>query len=357
MKSVLRVLSFGALLAGVQQHGAHAAHLGDDRQHSRPRRRLEPNANIAAIIEDEISKGVKHPRFTLTATADSTASQQSGLRRSLNSETEEELFEVHVVLTDPSVTDATSISINGGESKPANSTTKFLVADHHADVSESSSTFVILAVDEENGSVKGIVQKDDQLVKWVQESGETAVVSDASYDPPQDWTCTVDEVTLDGETSRHLKNREDSHGHDHSHNHGHSSHSHNHFNLGNFAEQLGIEKMNLRSQRRRIYATDDFPSSHSYQVDMYIEVDTAMVNHHDPTDAVYMPNTVNYINALITGKCLIHILWTMPASITSLISYYCTSTSVSKQFRQSICGKWILNVSGILLRHFSLSYT
>ena len=61
---------------------------------------------------------------------------------------------------------------------------KFLVADHHADVSESSSTFAILAVDEENGSVEGMVQKDDQLVKWVQQSGETAVVSNASYDPP-----------------------------------------------------------------------------------------------------------------------------------------------------------------------------
>ena len=308
MKSLIRALAFGAVLAAVQQDGAHAhaTHLGDEHQHSRPRRRLEPNANIAAIIEDEISKGVKHPRFTLTASVESPASQ-NGLRRNLNSETDGELFEVHVVLTDPSVTEATSISINGGESKPANSTTKFLVADHHADVSEeSSSTFVILAVNEENGSVKGIVHKGDQLVMWVQESGETAVVSNASYDPPQDWTCNIDEIALDAETSRRLaknKNREGSH--DHDDDHSHSSHSHNHFNLGNFAQQLGVEKMNLQSQRRRIYATDDWPNEYSYQVDMYIEVDTAMVNYHDPDDAANMPNTVEYINALITGKCLI----------------------------------------------------
>ena len=312
MKSWFGVLAFGAVLAVVQQDGAHAhtTHLGDEHQHSRPRRRLEPNANIAAIIEDEISKGVKHPRFTLTASVESPASQ-NGLRRNLNSETDGELFEVHVVLTDPSVTEATSISINGGESKPANSTTKFLVADHHADVSEeSSSTFVILAVNEENGSVKGIVHKGDQLVMWVQESGETAVVSNASYDPPQDWTCNIDEIALDAETSRRLaknKNREGSHDHDDDHSHSsHSSHSDNHFNLGNFAQQLGVEKMNLQSQRRRIYATDDWPNEYSYQVDMYIEVDTAMVAFHDPGDTTAnMPNTVDYINALITGKCLI----------------------------------------------------
>ena len=309
MKSWFGVLAFGAVLAVVQQDGAHAAHPGDDRQHSRPRRRrLEPNANIAAIIEEEISNGVKHPRFTLTASVKSPASQ-NGLRRNLNSETDGELFEVHVVLTDPSVTEATSISINGGESKPANSTTKFLVADHHADVSEeSSSTFVILAVNEEDGSVKGIVHKGDQLVKWVQESGETAVVSNASYDPPQDWTCNIDEIALDAETSRRLaknKNREGSH--DHDDDHSHSSHSHNHFNLGNFAQQLGVEKMNLQSRRRRIYATDDWPNEYSYQVDMYIEVDTAMVNYHDPNDTSNMPNTVNYINALMTGKYFMYL--------------------------------------------------
>ena len=300
MKSFLRALAFAAVLLWLQD-GARAVRPDDDHPHSssRPRRRLEPNANIAAIIDEEISKGVKHPRFTLTAAIEITS--QKNRLRSLSSGTAE-LFEVHVVLTDPSVTESTSISANGGESHPANSTTKLLVADHHV-ADESSSTFVILAVDEDNGSVKGIIQKDNRLVKWVQEAGETAVVSDASFNPPKDWTCGVDEIILDEDATRHLeKNRQHSREHDHHHS---DSHDHDHFdltNIKNFAELLGIEKMNLQSQQRRVYATDDWPNEYSYQVDMYIEVDTAMVHHHDPNDASNMPNTVAYINALMTGK-------------------------------------------------------
>eukprot|EP00956_Cyclotella_meneghiniana_P024609 scaffold49680_cov63-Cyclotella_meneghiniana.AAC.2 len=301
MKSFLRALAFVALLLGLQD-GARAVRPDDDHPHSRPRRRLEPNANIAAIIDEEISKGVKHPRFTLTAAIEST-SQQNSLR-SLSSGTAE-LFEVHVVLTDPSVSESTSISANGGESHSANITTKLLVADHHHVADESSSTFVILAVDEDNGSVKGIIQKDNRLVKWVQEAGETAVVSDASFNPPKDWTCGVDEIILDEDATRHLeKNRQHSREHDHHHS---DSHDHDHFdltNIKNFAELLGIEKMNLQSQQRRVYATDDWPNEYSYQVDMYIEVDTAMVRHHDPNDASNMPNTVAYINALMTDHVL-----------------------------------------------------
>ena len=36
-------------------------------RHSRPPRRLEPSDNIANVIDEEIAKGITHPRFTLTA--------------------------------------------------------------------------------------------------------------------------------------------------------------------------------------------------------------------------------------------------------------------------------------------------
>jgi hypothetical protein len=276
----------------------------DQRRYSEPRRRLEPTANIAAVINDEISKGVKHPRFTLTAAFDSGATQTGGSTRSFRNSATPQSFEVDVVLTDPSVTDDTSFSVNGGESKSANSTIKFLVADHQ---SPTDTDFVILAVDEESGTVKGIVQKGTQLVKWVQDSGGVAVVSDASFDPPQDWTCDVNVVEqgVDIATRRHLEENQ-KHDHDdshHHHDHHHHGHGHDSFKLGNiadFAAQLGIEKVNLQS-RRRMYATDTFPNAYSYQVDLYIEVDTAMVTTHDPNDAQNMPNTIIYINALITA--------------------------------------------------------
>ena len=306
MRNILRIIVLAFLLEFA--HGAHQAHTepeyipSDPRRYTKPRRRLEPTANVADVINQEISKGVKHPRFTLVGVLDSTV-QQSGLKRSFTRSSDTpESFEVDVVLTDPSVTEATSLSMGGGESKPANSITKFLVADHQA---VDSNDFAILAVDEESGTVKGIVQKGNQLVKWVQYPGGVAFVSDASFDPPQDWTCTVVEEAGNEDTRRHLQENEQGH-HNNSH-HGHK-HDHDHFNLAsieNFAAQLGIEKMNLQS-RRRVYATDTFPNEYSYQVVFFIEVDTDMVAAHDPSDAVNMPNTVDYINALITAISTIY---------------------------------------------------
>jgi hypothetical protein len=36
------------------------------------------------------------------------------------------------------------------------------------------------------------------------------------------------------------------------------------------------------------------------KVDLYIEVDYDLVQNHD-TDTVNMPNTINYVNALVTA--------------------------------------------------------
>lgn len=52
--------------------------------------------------------------------------------------------------------------------------------------------------------------------------------------------------------------------------------------------------------RRKAYATDSFPNAFTYQVDLFIDVDDALVNKHD-TDTVNFPNTIMYVNALITA--------------------------------------------------------
>lgn len=290
------MILFTSLIGMHQTHGMPEA---DQRRYSKPRRRLELTANVADVINEEISRGISHPRFTLTA---AYVAQPSGFMRSFRNSAAPETFELDVVLTDPSVTEATSYSIGGGESKQANSTAKFLVADH---LSVDSTDFAILVVDEEAGTVKGIVQKNNQLVQWVQYPGEVAFVSEASFDPPQDWTCTVVEEQGDEETRRRLQEGGRHHHNEHSHHHKHSHHHFNLANIENFAAQLGLEKVNLQS-RRRTYATDTFPNKYSYQVDLYIEVDTAMVNAHDPTQPTTFPNTILYINALITAISTIY---------------------------------------------------
>eukprot|EP00956_Cyclotella_meneghiniana_P004151 scaffold5102_cov76-Cyclotella_meneghiniana.AAC.5 len=252
MRSLFQRLSLGALfvidLQVVRVCCTDPELIQDKRQHPKPRRRLDPTDNIVEVIDEEISNGVKHPRFTLTAAFEDTT-QQSRLRRfhTRNSATTTEPFTVDVVLTDPSITEATSFSVDGGESKPANSSsTKFLVADHHTD---SSNSFAILVVDVESGSVKGIVQKDQQLVKWVQDPGDVAVVSDASFNPPSDWTCGATGTVV----GRSLEEDHDHSSHDADH---YSHHDFNLANMKNFTAQLGIERMNLQN-RRRVYATDD----------------------------------------------------------------------------------------------------
>jgi hypothetical protein len=74
-----------------------------------------------------------------------------------------------------------------------------------------------------------------------------------------------------------------------------------------------------------LYLTDDFPDKWSYQIDIFMEVDTAFVNFHDPSDSTNMPNTIAYVNALVTASSAVyekeidthceHILCRMPFMI------------------------------------------
>lgn len=254
------------------------------RGHSRPHRRLEPRANIANVIEEEIANGNMHPRFTLTAALEGSASFDTP-----------KTFEVDVVLTDPSVNNATTFSVDGGESNAISSNTKLLIADNH---DGSARNFAILEVNEELGTVKGIVQKDNKLVKWIQDVGGAAVVSETNFDPPKDWTCYVKDRSKHESSKRGLEEFHDDHDHDgHSHDFGD--------NIMDIAKHLGLGTAKTQSHRG-LYATDDFPNQYSYQVDLYVEVDTAMVTNHDPTDSVNMPNTIAYVNALITAVSSIY---------------------------------------------------
>ena len=57
-------------------------------------------------------------------------------------------------------------------------------------------------------------------------------------------------------------------------------------------------------------------------VDLYIEIDGALVDKHD-TDKVNMPNTINYVNALITAASSVYevsCIWTYEHIFESLMN-------------------------------------
>jgi hypothetical protein len=271
------------------------------------RRLLAPNTNIIEALHEQMASGIDHPRFTLTA----DYSGRSGLFGSSNT------FKVDVVLTNPSVSRTTSFSVDGGPSTAVQSTSKFFISDQLANGGTASKHFTILNVDEEKGLVRGLVQKDGKLLKLEQHQGGPTLVTEARpFDPPKDWKCTVQheapeptaKYPMDG---RHLEQH--SH-HDHDHSYDHNDHDDNDsshtLNLSStsdsiFSQVTNIDRDLLKNRRRRVYATDTYPQKWSYQVDLYIEIDEDLVNKHD-TDKVNMPNTINYINALITAASSVY---------------------------------------------------
>jgi hypothetical protein len=233
-----------------------------------PRRRLAPDESIIQVLNDGLNNGVKHPRFTITAI-------EGGDH---NLFTDAEPFQVDVVLTNPSVTNATFYSINGGKNIPVDSSVKLLVAD----ASPGSSSFAILQVNEEAGTVEGFVQDNGRTVKLEQYQGQPATVTDFTFKTPKDWACTAVEHAKDHE-DRYLLHE----------------HNHNHEDLTSVIAGVNFNPSN----HRRVYATDDFPQAYSYQVDLYIEVDTALVEFHDPGNTVNMPNTINYVVSIQFVSC------------------------------------------------------
>jgi len=247
------------------------------------RRRLAPEASIIHELEQQMSQGIKHPRFSITALFNEG-------QELITADTE--LFEFDVVLTNPSVTSLTTFSVGGFTSFVENPI-KLLVADHENTISND---FAILTVNEKDGSVSGIVQKGNRFMKIEQRRDEHTVAASLVFDPNEHWECMLD---------KHAMVNDHNHNHDHDHEESHDG------NLFKLMPKDLIHGQNLRrlfdgistkeTESRKLYATDTFPNAWSYQVDLYIEVDDEFVQNHD-TDLVNMPNTINYVNALISGE-------------------------------------------------------
>ena len=238
----------------------------------RPRRQLAPDSSIIDELNSQLDAGIKHPRFTLSALfGDSSLFADA------------DPFEIDVVLTNPSVGKSTSYSSDGKKSY-VDSSIKLLVADRS--VNPHSHEFAILAVNEKTGSVSGLVQKDKQLLKLEQLGGEQSVVSAISNDTPRNWTCLVDSL-------HHEKGEVDNIREDNNLTVEHITHKHRLPKNNVFGTRRG-------RNRRQLYATDTFPNAWSYQVDLYIQVDDEFVASRD-TDTTNMPNSIDYVNALVSA--------------------------------------------------------
>lgn len=136
---------------------------------------LQEDASIAAALNEALGSGVEHPRFVIISSYDDDG----------NSFTDPKPFAVNVIMTAPSVTEATFFSVDRGPSKPVGSSSiSYLMADPAFGAQE----FAILAVDLDDGSVRGLVQKDSRLVTLEQDDGGPVVVKDAVIEP-RDWKC------------------------------------------------------------------------------------------------------------------------------------------------------------------------
>lgn len=224
---------------------------GESSTHSKRRsnrRSLKADTSIVAALTEELDAGVNNPKFTLTANYFNDG----------NLFTSAEPFVVNVAMTNPSVTEATKFSIDGGPSKSVGtSPIKYLIADHE---DGDGGEFAILAVDTDKGTVHGLVQQGSKLVSLTQESGGSATVTDMSDTPARDWTCFADEL----DASRRLSEEHHEH-HEHTHHH---DHDHGKVpDLKDTIKHLGIDA-NIQNRRRVTYQTDDYPLKWSYQVDV-----------------------------------------------------------------------------------------
>ena len=235
---------------------------------AKSQRRLSPESSIADELNAQLTEGVAHPRFTITANYNEGSGDNLFIA---------EPFEIDVVLSNSSVGDGTTFSAEGIHS-PVSTSTKLLVAD--------DSNFAIIAVDED-GSVKGLVQKDSMIVSLEQSDGAVVVVNQVQFEE-EDWEC--------------LTREEEEHAHDPEYEDGNRRRMHT--NGSKHAHEHNLPQL-FPTPNRKLYATDTFPNAWSYQVDLYIEVDDAFVANRD-TDTVNMPNTINYVNALVSGVSSIY---------------------------------------------------
>ena len=219
-------------------------------------------------------------------------------------------YEINVVEANPSITDATIITIKEDGSSftvaDLNLNQYLLVSADHVE-----GDFALLAVDALTNQVEGMsIRNGEKLVKVKQmPGGSTTVTAQKEFVPPADWKCGVDEVFVNNQNSgRRLRHPHAHHHHDHDHNHDHADdHDYDHHDdffskmnlLGDATDNVGVSFGKRRA--RELYPTDSFPQKYTYEVDLYIEIDSYLVANNGN-----LAGAVNYVNALISAISAIY---------------------------------------------------
>ena len=302
---LLVILALAAPIASIPSHPADSSHTT---KRSR-RRHLQASANIASELATELHSGISHPRFTLTAQYANATTSNNLIDSS---------FQVNVVLTSSSVTETTSFSAHGGErTLVPKSSVRYFIIDPDSNENDATnsgqqqSQFAILAVHLQKQSVYGfLTQPNGRIVSFVQNVNEVAMVYEVPNGEKQDWSCFAEEVVDAGLNHRHAHHHahvDNHHAHSHHHEQHDDNHEHKFSNLESLASNLGLP-IHLQNRRRTTYQTDNYPSLYSYQVDLYIEVDTAMIEARDAEtySGGNIENTIEYVGAIVTAVSAIY---------------------------------------------------
>lgn len=274
-------------------------------------RRLTSLQTISEYLKFEQIQGNRRPHFTLVG---KRAITQDTDVIFLQADEDSEEYEIDVVLANSAVTKETTYSIYGGPSIPVNTDVKFLVSDPN---SKGSADFALIAIDESTHEVMGIVQTNDEPILKIQEDGEgTLTFSEAEEYVAKPWSCgvmpefadaveiadMVEFVAEDGENNPFHRKMKEHHSHDH-HYHHEDEHSHSSFlrggNLPTF-DSIATDLSSLKGpigNKRKLYATDDFPRLYSYQADLYIEIDDVFMENNDNN----ITKAVQYVNSIVTA--------------------------------------------------------
>ncbi|KAL7532867.1 hypothetical protein ACHAXR_004898, partial [Thalassiosira sp. AJA248-18] len=293
-------------------HAQHAA-TNPDASGAGGRLRLDQvhheDGNIIEFLDEQHAAGIARPHFTLVGRYNA-ASNADGGGRSLE---EGDLFEIDLVEAAPSVTSATTYSVEGKEgvfTMGDNYETNryILVAANH-----DEGDFALVVVDKKKNQVDGMAMRggEGQLMKVQQLPGASIVVTEGTV-PPSNWTCGVPDSAASPpvvDANRYLRKGHHHHEHEHGHEHEHAFYHHDF--LAKLKSDLGIDANIEVGERRKLYPTDKFPQKWSYQVDFFIEVDKEIVENNGDTlpsnggDSP-PPKTRNYINDLVSAVSAIY---------------------------------------------------
>ena len=177
----------------------------------------------------------------------------------------------------------------------------------------------------------GIAQKKgDKLMKVEQKPGQAAMVTEEEEFSPPKWECGVTPEFMNSESSFQIEQEEsglfghwslfgrrgvkESEVHEGSHEHFRKHHEYTHSHsqvkistgddilsaVNSMVDDLDVHV--VAGKRRRLYATDSFPQLYTYQVDLYIEIDSVLVENNGND----LDKARQYVNTVITAASTIY---------------------------------------------------